>query len=75
MHGWTRPLVIAYAVAEAVFALPLVWVLYRQEFFNPGFVTAVSEGWAIPDAVYTVAALGVLVVSASNVVKYVREAR
>jgi hypothetical protein len=73
LRGWTVPLLIGYAVAEAVFALPLAWILYRQEFFNPAFLTGVNQGWTIPDAAYTVAALGVLAVSVSNVVKYFRE--
>lgn len=35
---WTRALAVWRACAEAVFALPLAWVLHRQESFNPAFV-------------------------------------
>jgi hypothetical protein len=74
LRGWTIPLLAGYAVAEAVFALPLAWLLYQQKFLNPGLLADQAlRGWTMPDAVYTVAALGVLAVSVSNVVKYVRE--
>ncbi|WP_329521554.1 HAAS signaling domain-containing protein [Spirillospora sp. NBC_01491] len=74
-RGWTRPLAIGYALAEALFALPLAWILYRHEFFDPDFLAAVNGDWTTPDAFYTVAALGVLAVSAHEAVKRFREAR
>ena len=68
---WTFPLATAYAVAQAMFALPLALVVYRQELFNPAFVADVT----VYDEFYTVATLGILVVSATKVLRRVREAR
>lgn len=71
---WTLAMAGWYALAEAVFALPLVWVLYQQEFFNPEFLTNFNGGWTIPDSFYTVAILGVLAVSTVEVVNHFRDA-
>ncbi|WP_260640220.1 hypothetical protein [Streptomyces angustmyceticus] len=72
---WTRALAVWSACAEAVFALPLAWVLYRQEFFNPAFVSDINGGWQTPDSFSTVVVTGVLVVGAGKVVRRFREAR
>ncbi|MER5424287.1 HAAS signaling domain-containing protein [Streptosporangium roseum] len=72
-RGWTVRLAAWYALAEAAFALPLAWILYRRVFFSPEFLTDFSGKWT--DSFYTVTALGVLVVSASAVVSRFREAR
>lgn len=72
---WTRPLAIWNTAAEAAFTLPLAWALYRQEFFNPAFLSDANGGWQTPDSFYTVAVLGVLALGAGDVVKRFREAR
>ncbi|MEO3782661.1 permease prefix domain 1-containing protein [Actinocorallia sp. B10E7] len=74
VHRWTVPLAAGCAVAEALFALPLAWVLYQHMFFNPEFLAAVNDGWTVPDSFYTIAMLGVLAVSAIDAVKRFREA-
>ncbi|GGL11913.1 HAAS signaling domain-containing protein [Planomonospora parontospora] len=68
--GWNLRLATGYAAAGAVFALPLAWVLYRHEFFDPAFLADVE----VAPAFYTVAALGVLAVTAGDVVRRFREA-
>jgi len=73
--GWSVATAAWYAVAEALFAIPLAVVLFRHEFFNPEFLAAVNGGWQVPDAVYTIAALSVLVISAIEVGQRFREAR
>lgn len=72
---WTRSLAVWSVGAEAAFALPLAWVLHRQELFNPAFLSDANGGWQAPQFFYTVAAVGVLAVSAGEVVKRFREAR
>lgn len=72
---WTTPLVAAYVAANALFALPMAWILYSRRFFNPGFLADLEHGLVAPDAFYTVTALGVLAVSAHDVFKRVREWR
>ena len=72
--GWTVPLACGYAVAELVTALPLAWIFYDQMILNPDFVAAVSEDWTIPDAFYTISALVVLAIRATEAVKRFREA-
>ncbi|MGY4971222.1 hypothetical protein ACWGCC_18780 [Streptomyces nigrescens] len=47
---WTRALAVWSACAEAAFALPLAWVLHRQEFFSPDFLSDVNGGWQTPDS-------------------------
>ena len=73
--GWSVATAAWYAVAEALVAIPLAVVLFRHEFFNPEFLAAVNGGWQVPDAVYTIAALSVLVISAIEVGQRFREAR
>lgn len=72
---WTRTLAAWSIAAEAAFALPLVWILHRQELFNPAFLSDANGGWQAPQSLYTVAAVGVLAVSTHEVVKRFREAR
>ncbi|MFJ7257962.1 hypothetical protein ACIQWV_36825 [Streptomyces sp. NPDC098085] len=72
---WTRSLAAWSGGAEAAFALPLAWVLHRQELFNPAFLSDANGGWQAPQFFYTLAAMGVLAVSAGEVVKRFREAR
>ncbi|WP_406483245.1 permease prefix domain 1-containing protein [Streptomyces platensis] len=72
---WTRSLAVWSAVAQATFALPLAWVLHRQELFNPAFLSDANGGWQTPDSFYTVAVVGVLAVGVGEVVKRFREAR
>lgn len=69
--AWSVPMAVCYAAAQAVFALPLAWVLKEKMFFNPDFLTDIHGA---ADAFYTVMALGVLVVAASDTVKRFREA-
>ncbi|MBB6345893.1 HAAS signaling domain-containing protein [Nonomuraea muscovyensis] len=72
---WTTPLVAAYAAASALFALPMAWIFYSRQFFNPAFLADLRHGLAAPDAFYTVATLGVLAVTAHDVYKRFRESR
>ncbi|WP_329086623.1 MULTISPECIES: HAAS signaling domain-containing protein [unclassified Streptosporangium] len=72
---WTITLAAWHAVATALFALPLAWILYRHQFFNPDFLTALDGVLWVPDAFYTVTILGVLAVSVSEVFKRFRETR
>ncbi len=74
-RSWTLTMAGWYAAAEAAFALPLAWVIYQHDIFNPEFLTKFNGDWTTPDAFYTVAGLVVLAVSASEVVKHFREAR
>ncbi|WP_067492021.1 HAAS signaling domain-containing protein [Actinomadura hibisca] len=74
-RGWTVPLAAAHAVAQAVFALPLAWILHERLFFNPEFLGTVNGGLTVRDEFYTVAALGVLVVAGHEVFKGLRAAR
>lgn len=71
---WTVPLAAWSAAAEALFALPLVWVLYQQRFFNPDFLTDFNGDWTTPDSFYTGVILVVLVMSGSAVFNRFREA-
>ncbi|MEU5882702.1 hypothetical protein [Spirillospora sp. NPDC047279] len=71
VRGWTVRLAAWYAAATALFALPLAWILYQREFFSPEFVANVK----VYDGFYTVAVLGVLVVSVTSVIKNFREVR
>lgn len=73
-HRWTVPLAACYAAAQALFALPLAWVLHQRMFLNPDFLTTVNGGWTVPDSLYTVTILGVLAVSALDAVTRFREA-
>ncbi|MFG1997831.1 HAAS signaling domain-containing protein [Spirillospora sp. NPDC048911] len=68
VRRWTFPLVAGYVGATAVYALPLAWIVYQKEFFSPAFLADVT----VLDSFYTVTALGVLAVSASNVIKAFR---
>ncbi len=74
-RAWTIRLACCYAVAEAVFTLPLAWILYDRRFFDPDFLADVNGDWSTPDSLYTVAALSVLATGGSRVVKLFREAR
>ncbi|MFI0354506.1 HAAS signaling domain-containing protein [Actinomadura sp. 9N407] len=76
VRGSSVPLVGAYALAHAVFALPLAWILYQQNFFNPEFLTAINgDDWSTPAPFYTASALIVLAISGGEVLKRFREAR
>ncbi|MGH8877218.1 MAG: HAAS signaling domain-containing protein [Stackebrandtia sp.] len=61
-----------HAAAHAVFALPLVWVLYRQEFFNPEFLADFNH--ENPGPFYTGVAVIVLISSAIEVYKRFKHA-
>lgn len=74
VRRWTIPMAIGYAVAEAAFALPLAWILYKREFFNPDFLASFNPDWMIPDAFYTVTVITVLVVGVVETVRRFREA-
>ncbi|MFD7280811.1 hypothetical protein ACFV80_28120 [Streptomyces sp. NPDC059862] len=74
-RGWTLRLATWYAVAQAVFTLPLAWVLYQQELFNPDFLADAKTLWETPDPVYSGAALIVLAIGVSSVTKGFRTAR
>lgn len=70
-RGPSGPLAVGYAAAQALAALPMAWILYRQRFFNPDFLAEVR----VAEAFYTIAALGVLVVTGTEVVRRFRETR
>jgi hypothetical protein len=74
-RGWTVRLAAGYAVFEVLFAAPLAWVLYDQRLLDPALVADFNGDWTTPDAVYTIAAVAVIAVSASEIVKRFREAR
>jgi hypothetical protein len=74
-RGWTVRLATWHAVAQALFTLPLAWVLYQQELFNPDFLAEGKTLWESPDPVYSGAALIVLVVGVVSVAKAFRGAR
>ncbi|MGW0391210.1 HAAS signaling domain-containing protein [Streptomyces sp. NPDC003042] len=73
-RGWTVPLAGLNAVTQAVFALPLAWILHRQMFLNPRFLADASSN-GLTQEVYTGAAVIVLLVGASAAVKSFRAAR
>ncbi|GAA4912498.1 hypothetical protein LX16_2382 [Stackebrandtia albiflava] len=66
---WTYGLATAYSAAGLVFALPLAWVLYRREFFNPEFLALFNEEFTVMDEFYTVAAIGVLAVVVAEILR------
>lgn len=68
---WTTGLVAAAVVAELVFAAPLAWILYQQQFFNPVFVADVT----VDDDFYTLATIGVVAVAAYEIVARLRTLR
>ncbi|WBQ07978.1 permease prefix domain 1-containing protein [Kribbella sp. CA-293567] len=74
-RGWTMLHAGLYAVAELTATLPLVWILSQQRLFNPAFLADFNNGWTSPDAVYTGAAIAVLLVSGSEILSRFREAR
>ncbi|MGW0431721.1 HAAS signaling domain-containing protein [Micromonospora sp. NPDC003197] len=74
-RNWTMTLAVPHAIAQAVFALPLAWILHQQKFFNPEFLASITKDWTVPDTFYTVAALGVLAVAGSEIVQRFRETR
>ena len=55
------PVVTGYAVAKAVFVLPLAWLLLQQRVLNPAYVRDLGGYVADPAAVHTGLA-GILVV-------------
>ncbi|MEU9100470.1 hypothetical protein [Streptomyces sp. NPDC048361] len=74
-RGWTVRLACCYAAAQAVFSLPLVWIVYRQMFFNQAFLTDVNKDWTTPNALYNAFAFVVLLSGAASVVRRFRAAR
>ncbi|MEV0651148.1 permease prefix domain 1-containing protein [Phytomonospora sp. NPDC050363] len=72
MRGWNLTLVLVYTAAEALFALPLAWIVYKQMILNPEFVDDVNGDWTTPAAVYSGAALIILAVSVTEVFKRFR---
>lgn len=75
-RDWTIPLAAGHALAEAVFAVPLAYLLYRHMLLDPHVLADLNgPDWKTPDAFYNIAALGVLAVSAGEAVKRFREAR
>ncbi|MEZ3181230.1 hypothetical protein KYY02_21840 [Streptomyces pimonensis] len=73
-QGWNIRLAGWYALAHAVFTLPLAWVLYRQELFNPGFLADARTLWESQESVYGGAAVVVLAIGATSVFKAFRTA-
>ncbi|MEU8138928.1 HAAS signaling domain-containing protein [Streptodolium elevatio] len=75
VRGATRSLAVWGIAAQAAFSLPLAWILYDEEFFNPVFLADFNGGWQTPDSFYTVTVLAVLAAGAGEVVKRLRELR
>lgn len=71
-RGWNMALVIAYTVADVVFALPLAWIFYDQKIINPEFLADVNGEWTTPDSFYTAAAVIVIAVSVTEAYKRFR---
>jgi len=74
-RSWTMTHAALYAVGQLVYALPLAWILWRQQFFNPAFLADFNNDWNTPDAIYTVAAITVVAVAGSEIVSQFRAAR
>ncbi|GAA5196675.1 permease prefix domain 1-containing protein [Rugosimonospora acidiphila] len=73
---WTFTLAAASGIAQAVFALPLAWILDQHTLFDQVFLTDFNgPDWKTPDEAYTVVALVVLAISARRVIKNFRDAR
>lgn len=70
----TRSLALWNIAAQAAFTLPMAWILFRREFFNPDFLSDVNGGWQAPDVFYTVVVLVVLAGGTREVVRRLREA-
>ncbi|HEY1175872.1 MAG TPA: permease prefix domain 1-containing protein [Phytomonospora sp.] len=68
-RGWTFGLVVAYTVADLVFALPLAWIFYDKQILNPAFLADFNGGWTTPDAFYSGAAIVVIAISATEAYK------
>ncbi|MBT3153783.1 hypothetical protein HTV45_23420 [Streptomyces sp. CHD11] len=73
-QGWTVRLAGWYALAHAVFTLPLAWVLYRQELFNPDFLADATTLWESRESAYGGAAVIVLAIGVTSVAKAFRTA-
>lgn len=71
--GRTLALAVWSTAAEALFALPLAWILYRHMFFNPEFLEATAKHWTQLDNFYKIAALGVLAVAITESFKRFRK--
>lgn len=71
----TRSLALWNIAAEAAFTLPLAWILYRREFFDPAFLADFNGGWHTPDSFYTVVVLVVLVAGARGVMRRLAQVR
>lgn len=65
---WNPQLVVAGVIAELLFALPLAWVAYKEELFNPVFLAEVT----VYDGLYAAIALVVLGVAAYEIFDRVR---
>lgn len=72
--SWTIRLAGWHAAAHLVFTLPLVWVLYQREFFNPAFLTDIGGFWTTPEMFYNGVIVVVVLVSAIEIFKRFREA-
>ncbi|WP_432248442.1 HAAS signaling domain-containing protein [Streptomyces sanyensis] len=73
--GWTLRLAAWYTAAQALFSLPLAWVLHRQLLLNPEFLADATALWDSPDPVYDGMALLVLLGAAIGVFTAFRDAR
>ncbi|GGX62149.1 HAAS signaling domain-containing protein [Streptomyces hiroshimensis] len=71
---WTMPLATGYAVAKALYALPLAWIFHHQTVFDQEFLTDFNRDWTTPDSFYTAVAVGLLAVAASSAVSRIRQA-
>ncbi|MGV9287549.1 HAAS signaling domain-containing protein [Streptomyces sp. NPDC003719] len=73
-RGWNVRLAGWYALAHAAFTLPLAWVLYRQELFNPDFLADAETLWESQESAYSGAAAIVLAIGVTSVYKAFRAA-
>ncbi|CCK30440.1 hypothetical protein BN159_6061 [Streptomyces davaonensis JCM 4913] len=74
-RGWTMRLVGWYAAAQALFTLSLAWILQQQLLLNPEFLADAETLFDSGDAVYSGAALLVILIGASGVAKAFRAVR
>ncbi|MFV2177353.1 hypothetical protein ACFHW2_35390 [Actinomadura sp. LOL_016] len=75
-RGWTLPLAACHAAAQALLTLPLAWIVYRQDFFNPEFLAEVDGvNWTDHDSAYTAVALIILAIGVSEAVGCFRKVR
>ncbi|WP_228001730.1 HAAS signaling domain-containing protein [Nocardia australiensis] len=70
---WTMPLACWHAAAQLLFAVPTLWILSQHRFFSDEFLTAIKSGSNV-DLLYNAVAIGVVLVTANEIIKRFRDA-